>query len=66
MNVIPKRIAVYTQDVVNITGKKPRTARRLLARIRVQCEKEPDAIVTIYEFCEKTGFKVVHVEKFLL
>ena len=48
---MPNRIVVYARDVENMTGRKPRTARKLLQDIRTKYNKEKDAFVTIREFC---------------
>ena len=65
MKTLPKRIIVYTKDVVNITGKKERTARNLLARIRKANNKSKTDLVTIEEFCAFTRLRPEHVITFL-
>ena len=52
---VPPRIVIYAKDVQNITGRKERTARYLLAQIRVHFGKKPTDYVTVKEFCEFTG-----------
>jgi hypothetical protein len=54
---IPSRIAIYAKDVQNITGRKPRTARRILSQIRLRYNKLPSDYVTVKEFCAFTGIK---------
>jgi hypothetical protein len=63
---MPKRIVIYAKDVENITGRKPRTARKLLHRIREQNGKQKDAFVTVKEFCLYTGIEEDEVREFLL
>jgi hypothetical protein len=65
MKTLPNRIIVYTKDVVNITGKKERTARNLLARIRKANNKSKTDLVTIEEFCAFTRLRAEHVITFL-
>jgi hypothetical protein len=65
MKTLPNRIIVYTKDVVNITGKKERTARNLLARIRKANNKSKTDLVTIEEFCAFTRLRPEHVITFL-
>jgi predicted RNA-binding protein YlqC (UPF0109 family) len=52
---IPKRIVIYPRDIENITGRKGRTAQRLLQTIRQVFEKEKFQFVTVQEFCFFTG-----------
>jgi hypothetical protein len=65
MNVIPNRIVIYPKDVMNITGRGERTARKLLSRIRKNYNKEKGAFITIEEFCSFTGLKPEQVTHFL-
>ncbi|CAN5619126.1 hypothetical protein BH10BAC3_BH10BAC3_31940 [soil metagenome] len=63
---IPPRIAIYAKDVQNITGRKPRTARRILSQIRRRYNKLPNEFVTVKEFCAFTGFKEEEIQRYLL
>ena len=63
--IIPKRIVIYAKDVSNITGRRPRTARKLLAQIREKYKKKEGEFITIFEFCEFTGLKEENVKSFL-
>lgn len=65
MNPIPTRIVVYPKDVMNITGRRQRASRKLLDRIRIQNGKDPEAFVTLEEFCRFTGMKEEYVRPFL-
>ncbi|TAN13620.1 MAG: hypothetical protein EPN37_13365 [Chitinophagaceae bacterium] len=62
---IPNRIVIYTKDIMNITGRKERTARKLLARIRKEFNKERGDFVTTYEFSRFTGIKEENLREFL-
>jgi len=48
---IPKRIVLYSRDVENLTGRKGRTARAILQKVREYCGKPKHAPVTVREFC---------------
>jgi hypothetical protein len=65
MKTVPNRIIIYTKDVVNITGKKERTARNLMSRIRAANGKSKSDLITIDEFCAFTRLKPEHVITFL-
>ena len=62
---IPSRIAIYAKDVQNITGRKPRTARRILSQIRRRYNKLPNEFVTVKEFCAFTGIKEEEVQPYM-
>ena len=64
--IVPVRICIYAKDVQNITGKKERTARKLLSDIRYKLGKQKKDFVTVSEFCEYTGLRIDHVQKFIL
>ncbi len=66
MNTIPNRMAIYAKDVVNITGRKDRTARKLLDRIRKKYKKKKSDFITIEEFCAYTGFREEKIALFLV
>lgn len=66
MNTIPNRIVIYPKDVMNITGRRERTARKLLSQIRKKFKKEKGSFVTIEEFCLFTGINPDLIAKFLL
>ena len=52
---IPTRKVIYAKDVMIITGRKPRAAWKLLAKIRKRYRKEKDQFVTVREFSLFTG-----------
>jgi len=51
---------------MNITGRKERAARKLLAKIRKKYKKKTGDFLTVKEFCEFTGFEEKHVKEFLI
>lgn len=63
---MPRRIVIYAKDVENITGRKARTARKLLEKIRESNNKPKDAFVTVREFCLYTGISESEVKEFML
>ncbi|NCU05570.1 MAG: hypothetical protein GXC73_16485 [Chitinophagaceae bacterium] len=63
---IPHRIVIYAKDVMNITGRKERAARKLLAKIKKKYKKENGEFISIEEFCSYTGLKEEKVAPFLL
>jgi archaellum biogenesis ATPase FlaH len=62
---IPNRIVIYAKDVMNITGRKERAARKLLARIKKKYKKKKGEFISIDEFCEFTSLKKESVREFL-
>ncbi len=65
MNTLPKRLVIYPKDVMNITGRRERAARKLLASIRRKYNKDCHAFITIEEFCQYTGIPEDMVRRFL-
>jgi len=63
---LPNRIVIYAKDIMNITGRRERTARLLLARIRKKYKKKKGEFVTVQEFSEYTGLKEEAVAAFLI
>jgi hypothetical protein len=62
---IPTRIVIYAKDVMNITGRKERAARKLLAQIRKKYTKKKDQFITVKEFSDFTGIDEQNVIQFL-
>lgn len=50
---------------MNITGRKERAARKLLARIRKKYKKKTGEFISVDEFCEFTSLKKESVTEFL-
>ncbi|HLG40488.1 MAG TPA: hypothetical protein VI461_12500 [Chitinophagaceae bacterium] len=63
---IPNRIVIYAKDVMNITGRKERAARKLLAKIRKKYNKANGEFITIKEFCEYTKIDEELIKSFLI
>lgn len=63
---IPNRIVIYAKDIMNITGRKERAARALLAAIKKKFKKKKGEFVSVDEFCEFTGLKKESVREFLV
>jgi len=63
---IPKRIVIYAKDIMNITGRKERAARKLLAQIRRKYKKKRGDFLTMKEFCSFTGLEETEVKEFLI
>jgi hypothetical protein len=63
---IPNRIVIYAKDVMNITGRKERAARKLLARIRKKYRKKKGTFITVKEFCAYTDIDEASVKSFLI
>ncbi|MGN6292450.1 MAG: hypothetical protein ACTHMV_06850 [Chitinophagaceae bacterium] len=63
---IPNRIVIYAKDIMNITGRKERAARALLAAIKKKFKKKKGEFVSVDEFCEFTGLKKESVSEFLV
>lgn len=61
-----KRVCIYPKDVVRITGKSERYARRLLNRIKKHYEKASHQFITVSEFSEFTGIDKPAIEENLV
>ena len=60
-----KRRILYTKDIMLITGKSQRTARRICQRIRQQHGKPLRSMITVEEFCQYSGLTMEYVMGFL-
>ena len=65
MNTVPHRVVIYAKDVCNITGLRPRAARKLLRLLRQKLGKEPTAFITVQDFSGFTGIAAEVVQTFL-
>jgi len=63
---IPNRIVIYAKDIMNITGRKERAARHLLAQIRKKYKKNKGSFITTKEFCEYTGIAEELIRSFMV
>lgn len=64
-NRLPTRVVLYTRDVENITGRRGRTARKLIQKIRDALGKSKDEFITIKEFSFFTGIEEDLIKDFL-
>jgi hypothetical protein len=62
---IPNRIVIYPKDIQNITGRKERTARKLLQDLKAKIGKGKNDFLTVEEFCNLMNFKEDHIKAFL-
>ena len=62
----PTRMVIYPKDVVNITGRRLRTARKLLQKVRRTFGKSPGDFVTVAEFCAVFGMDEALLMEFLV
>jgi len=60
------RICIYPKDIVRITGKSERYARKLLERIKKEYSKKEYQFISVEEFCQFTGLKVEQVQPLLI
>ncbi|HVI49025.1 MAG TPA: hypothetical protein VM802_29435 [Chitinophaga sp.] len=63
--IVPNRIVIYAKDVMNITGRSERTARKILQQVRRVNGKKRGDMITVIEFCHFTGIDQQLVEAFL-
>ena len=61
-----QRICIYPKDVMRITGKSERYARKLLSKIKSALNKRQEQFVTVEEFCQHTGLNINQVQPFLV
>ena len=66
MQTYPHRTVIYCKDVMILTGRKERTARKLLSTIRKVYGKEDWEFVSLEEFSNYTGIPKEEVIPFLL
>ena len=59
------RMIICAKDIVCITGKTERTARRMLAKVKTIHHKPKGGLVTLEEFCNNAGLKTADVLEFL-
>lgn len=59
------RVIIYAKDVEMLTGKKYRTACKLLQDLRKAMGKSKQHFVTITEFCSYTGIQEELIREFI-
>ncbi len=61
-----KRICIYPKDIVRITGKSERYARKLIDKIKIQLSKNENQFISVDEFCQFTGLKIEQVQPLII
>ena len=61
-----KRICIYPKDIVRITGKSERYARKLIDKIKIELSKSENQFVSVEEFCQFTGLKIEQVQPLII
>ncbi len=62
---VQTRLVIYASDVERMTGRSPRTARKMLQDIRKKHNKSKTAFVTVREFAEYSGIDEGTIRDFL-
>jgi hypothetical protein len=60
------RVCIYPKDVMRITGRSERYARKLLNQIKKELQKMTHQFVTASEFSTYTGIDISTIEKYLI
>lgn len=60
-----KRVVIYPKDIIRITGRSEKYARKLLAEIKVKLKKEPQQFISIDDFATYTGIEKSTIETFI-
>lgn len=61
-----KRICIYPKDIVRITGKSERYARKLIDKMKIQLSKNENQFISVDEFCHFTGLKIEQVQPLII
>jgi len=61
-----KRICIYPKDIVRITGKSERYARKLIDKMKIQLLKNENQFISVDEFCQFTGLKIEQVQPLII
>ena len=60
-----RRICIYPKDIQILTGKSERSARKIIAKLRLIHSKVKHQVITIKEFCNYIGMEEEEVKKIL-
>jgi hypothetical protein len=63
--MVLKRMVIYASDIQLITGKSLRTARKIMADIRLKYNKGKNQLISMGEFCHYTGLSLNEVQRYL-
>ena len=61
-----KRICIYPKDIVRITGKSERYARKLIDKMKIQLSKNENQFISVDEFYQFTGLKIEQVQPLII
>jgi hypothetical protein len=62
----PIRACIYPKDIMRMTGKSERYARKILNQIKKELKKDVHQFITVAEFSAYTGIDVSTIEKYLI
>ena len=65
MKIEAKRICIYPKDVQVLTGKSERSARKIIAKLRLIHSKDKHQFISVKEFCDYAGLEEMEVKKLL-
>ncbi|HEY4788207.1 MAG TPA: hypothetical protein VIH57_19270 [Bacteroidales bacterium] len=60
-----KRICIYPKDVQILTGKSERSARKIIAKLRLIHSKDKHQFISVKEFCDYAGLEETEVKRLL-
>lgn len=61
----PKRLYIYTKDVMRITGKGRSASQNLIRRIKSKLSKKKNQSLTVVEFCQSEQLTIEQVNPYL-
>ena len=65
MNKMERRMVIYYQDIMNITGRKEKTARQIYNTVLRHFNKKKNDYLSVKEFCEYMQFREDEVKAFI-
>lgn len=66
MKIEAKRICIYPKDIQILTGKSERSARKIVAKLRIIYSKDKHQVIAVKEFCDYMGLEEMEVRKLLI
>lgn len=60
-----ERLCIYPKDIMIITGRSERYARKLLQQLKQQLQKKPNQFVTIKEFNGISGLDEEEINRII-
>jgi hypothetical protein len=58
-----ERLCIYPKDIMIITGRSERYARKILRKLKLQLGKKPHQFISIKEFAEHFGLDENEIKK---